>query len=84
MYEIIAKKRIKKKIESYIAQYKDIPEKLKRLQKNPRNACKAHPLHGDLKGKWSCWLRSNIRIIYTINDEKKLIIVFSIGTHKIY
>lgn len=84
MYEIVAKKRIRKKIELYIYRYKDISEKLERLQNNPRKACGAHHLQGFFKGMWACWLRSNIRLVYIINDEKRLIIAHSIGTHKVY
>lgn len=84
MYEIIAKKKVRKKIEFYVNQHNNISEKLKRLQVDPKRACGAHPLHGDLHGKWACWLGSNIRIVYTIDDQKRLIIAYSIGTHKIY
>ena len=84
MYKLAAKKRIRKKIEFYINQRRAISEKLERLKNNPRKACGAHPLHGDLKGKWACWLGSNIRMTYSINDQNKIIIAYSIGTHNIY
>ena len=84
MYKLVAKKRIRKKIEFYINQRRDISEKLERLKNNPRKTCGAHPLHGDLKGKWSCWLGSNIRMTYSIDDQNEIIIVYSIGTHNIY
>ena len=58
--------------------------KLERLKENPRERIGAHPLHGRLKGKWSCWLGSNIRIIYSINEINNKIIIEAIGSHKIY
>ena len=58
--------------------------KLERLKTNPRAELGAHPLHGRLSGKWSCWLGDNIRMIYSIDDTRKLIIVESVGSHKIY
>ena len=84
MYEIIAKKSVRRKIEWYVDRRGDVSKKLERLCVNPRRNCGAHPLHGDLKGKWGCWLGSNIRLVYTIDDNKKLIIAHSIGTHKVY
>ncbi len=55
-----------------------------RLKQNPRLQCGAHPLKGKLVGKWACWLGSNIRMMYEIEDINQLIIVESIGSHKIY
>ncbi|MBI2629404.1 type II toxin-antitoxin system mRNA interferase toxin, RelE/StbE family [Candidatus Pacearchaeota archaeon] len=77
---------INRKTEKILAEYTfirhDIKEKLDRLKEDPRRANGAHPLHGKLHGKWSCWLGSNIRLIYTIDDNKKLIIIHAVGTHK--
>ncbi|MBS3137014.1 type II toxin-antitoxin system mRNA interferase toxin, RelE/StbE family [Candidatus Woesearchaeota archaeon] len=85
MYEIhIANSRTEKILESYIKVRTDIIEKLKRLKQSPRTECGAHPLHGKLAKRWSCWLGSNIRMIYTINDTNKIIYIEAIGTHKIY
>lgn len=36
------------------------------------------------KEKWACWLGSNIRAIYSINDKEEMIIIEAVGTHKIY
>ncbi len=71
-------------LQSYIRQRGDIKNKLDRLKLNPRRECGAHPLHGRLAGKWSCWLGGNIRAIYIIDDERQLIIIEAVGTHKIY
>jgi len=49
-----------------------IKEKLDKLKIDPRRNLGAHPLHGRLEGKWSCWLGSNIRMIYSINDIEKI------------
>jgi len=62
----------------------DIIGKLQKLKEDPRQNTSAHPLHGKLTGKWSCWLGSNLRMVYTINDSNKIIEVESVGSHKIY
>ncbi|MBI4175759.1 MAG: type II toxin-antitoxin system mRNA interferase toxin, RelE/StbE family [Candidatus Aenigmarchaeota archaeon] len=59
-------------------------EKLNRLKNNPRKEIGAHPLHGRLKGKWACWLGSDIRMVYSIHDEKKQIVIEAVGSHKAY
>lgn len=83
MYEVTTiSKRAEKEFYKYLND--KISKKLKLLQENPRKNLGAHPLHGKLKGKWSCWLGSNIRIIYEIDEILKEIIVFSVGSHKIY
>jgi len=74
-------KKTEKRLSEYLALREDIKEKLDKLRENPRRANSAHPLHGKLQGKWSCWLGSNIRLIYTINDKERLIIIYAIGTH---
>ena len=83
MYEIfIENKKIQKQINGYIKLRNDVSDKLKRLSINPFRECGAHSLRGKLKGKWSCWLGSNIRIIYRIDVEKKLIMVELVGIIK--
>ncbi|MEK6836741.1 MAG: type II toxin-antitoxin system mRNA interferase toxin, RelE/StbE family [Nanoarchaeota archaeon] len=85
MYEIFTlTKKTENDVERYIRLRQDIPEKLNRLKENPRKANGAHPLHGRLKGKWGCWLGSNIRMIYLIDESVKEILIEAIGTHKIY
>ncbi|MEK6842788.1 MAG: type II toxin-antitoxin system mRNA interferase toxin, RelE/StbE family [Nanoarchaeota archaeon] len=85
MYEITTRnKKIKEELEKYISIREGISDKLKRLKENPRREIGAHPLHGKLKGKWGCWLGSNIRMIYEINESEKMIIVDAVGSHKIY
>lgn len=82
MYRIFtANSKTEKRIQKYIQIRKDISQKLERLKQDPRKANDAHPLHGRLKDKWSCWLGSNIRIVYSINDEEKIIIIEAIGSH---
>jgi len=75
---------VKNVLKGYISERKDITFKLDRLKTNPRRECGAHPLHGKLKNKWACWLGSNIRIVYIIDDKSKIIFLESVGTHKIY
>ena len=85
MYEITTRnKNIEKRLEECFNMRRGIREKLIRLKENPRKEIGAHPLHGKLIGKWGCWLGSNIRMIYTIDDSKKLIIMEAVGSHKIY
>ncbi len=85
MYEIYpANKRAERRLQELILFRSDIKEKLIRLKINPRREAGAHPLHGRLSGKWSCWLGSNLRMIYEIDDFNKRILVESVGSHKIY
>lgn len=85
MYKIFtANIKTEKRLQEYIILRNDVKEKLEKLKINPRKANGAHPLHGRLKGKWSCWLGSNIRMIYSINDEKEIIIIEAVGSHKVY
>ena len=77
-----ANKKTEKILSKYISSYSSIKNKIDLLKLNPRKNNGAHPLHGRLKEKWACWLGSNIRAIYTIDNEK--IIIEAIGTHKIY
>ncbi len=85
MYEIYtANNKTEKILKYYIAERQDIISKLQRLKQSPRTEIGAHSLHGRLAGKWSCWLGSNIRMIYSIDDSNKIIIVEAIGTHQIY
>ena len=85
MYRIFtANKKTEKILLEYISQRQDIKNKLDLLKVNPRKYNGAHPLHGRLKGKWACWFGSNIRMIYEIDDYKRIIWIEYIGTHKIY
>ena len=85
MYTFIAiNRRVDKDYKYYLKVRQDVRDKLKRIAEDPRNACGAHKLHGHLDGKWSCWLGSNIRMIYEIDDERKAIFIAKIGQHTIY
>ena len=85
MYTIFtANSKTEKRLNQYIKLRKDIITKLERLKLDPRKEIGAHPLHGRLAGKWSCWLGSNIRMIYSIDNENKKIIVEAVGPHEIY
>jgi len=75
---------MEKRVQEYISIRQDIMEKLDKLKIEPRRTNGAHPLHGKLSGKWACWLGSNIRLIYEIDDKAKIIRIYSIGSHKIY
>jgi addiction module RelE/StbE family toxin len=85
MYKIFtANKKTEKILLEYSSQRQDIKNKLDLLKSDPRRSNGAHPLHGRLKGKWACWLGSNIRAIYSLNDSEKIIVIEAVGTHKIY
>jgi addiction module RelE/StbE family toxin len=84
-YEIfVGSKKTEKTLQDYIIFRQDISSKLDKLKLEPRKSNGAHPLHGRLSGKWACWLGSNIRLIYIIDDNKKRIIIQAVGSHKIY
>jgi len=83
MYKLFtANSKTEKRIREYLSARQDIKEKLDKLKIEPRKANGAHPLHGRFEGKWSCWLGSNIRMIYSINDAERLIIIHAVGGHK--
>lgn len=85
MYSLFtANSKTEKILMEYIASRSDIKNKLDRLKDNPKLANGAHKLHGRLAGKWACWLGSNIRAIYNIDEVRKIIIIEAVGTHKIY
>ena len=85
MYKLfVANSKTEKRLREYILLRKDIKNKLDMLCIYPTKANGAHQLHGKLKGKWACWLGSNIRIIYTIDNKDKKILIEAVGSHKIY
>ena len=85
MYKIAtASKNVEKRLRKYLEMRNDIAGKLDRLRNNSRGELGAHQLYGRLEGKWSCWLGSNIRMIYVIDELNKTIIVQAVGTHKVY
>ena len=85
MYKLFtANTKTEKRLEEYVSFKEDIKEKLERLKIEPRRANGAHSLHGKLIGKWSCWLGSNIHLIYFIDEQKKRVTIYAVGSHKIY
>ena len=84
MYKIFLNKKSEKALSALMKSRKDIKDKLDRLKENPYKSNGAHPLHGKLIGKWACWLGSNIRMIYIIEEENKIISVDAIGSHNLY
>jgi addiction module RelE/StbE family toxin len=85
MYRIFtANSKTEKILQEYLSCRRDIRDKLEKLKLDPRRTNGAHPLHGKLDGKWSCWLGSNIRMIYLIDDKNQSIIALAVGSHKIY
>ena len=85
MYEfVVANTKTEKRLRLYISIRNDVKDKLDRLKIDPRRSSGAHPLHGTLFGKWACWLGSNIRMIYLIDDSLRTITILAVGNHKIY
>lgn len=85
MYQLVtANSKTEKILLKYISFRDDIKNKLDKLKVEPRTANGAHPLHGRLVGKWACWLGSNIRMIYSIDENARRIVIEAVGSHKIY
>lgn len=85
MYKLFtANSKSEKRLKEYLSTRQDVTEKLDKLKINHRRAIGAHPLHGRLNGKWSCWLGANIRMIYSIDDKESAIVIEAVGSHKIY
>ncbi len=85
MYKITTRsKKAEKQFYDVLNSRESIPEKLEKLKRDPRKELDAHKLKGKLKGKWSCSLGSDIRIVYEIDDENKEIVVVAVGSHKVY
>ena len=85
MYEIhTINSKTEKKLKKYIESRRDIKNKLDKLRENPYKNNGAHKLHGRFEGKWACWLGSNMRAVYNINNEKKIVLIEAVGTHNIY
>ncbi len=81
---VVANTKTEKRLRDYISLRNDVKYKLDRLSIEPRKANGAHLLHGTFVGKWACWLGSNIRMIYIIDDKQRKIIILAVGSHKIY
>ena len=65
MYKITTRsKKAEKQYYEVLYSRQGISEKLEKLKQNPRRELNAHKLKGKLKGKWSCSLGSDIRIVY--------------------
>ena len=85
VYKIFtANTKTEKILQGYLSSRRDMRDKIDKLKLDPRGSNGAHPLHGRLRGKWGAWLGQNIRMIYTINDFEKIIIIEAVGSHKIY
>ncbi len=55
---------------------------LQRLESDPHQpGLRLHPLRGKLEGLWSARVTPRIRVILTIDPEKKEIILLDIGSH---
>jgi len=83
MYKITTKsKKAEKQFLKHLNE--KIKAKFELLKENPRKNLDAHPLHGKMKGLWSCWFGKDIRMAYRLDDLNREIIVYAVGNHKIY
>jgi len=79
----VYKRKTEKKL-YFIKKFARIRTRLHLLRINPRRNSGAHKLKGKHTGKWSCVLGSDLRMMYIINDEERIIEVLLIGSHNIY
>lgn len=83
MYKFTTRsKKAEKQFYEALNSREGIKNKLEMLKNDPRKQFNAHKLKGKLEGKWSCYLGSDLRLVYEIDDENKEIIVVAAGTHK--
>ena len=75
-------KKAEKQFYEILNSREGIKSKLELLQSEPRKQFNAHKLKGKLEGKWSCYLGSDIRLVYEIDDKNLEIVVVAAGTHK--
>ena len=75
-------KKAEKQFYEILNSREGIKIKLELLQNEPRKQFNAHKLKGKLEGKWSCYLGSDVRLVYEIDDKNKEIVVVAAGTHK--
>ena len=76
--------KIEKRLRDFAQKYPAIKSKLRRLQQNPRKGVDAHSLHGEFEGLWSCHLSRSpdIVAVYFIDDQKRVIGILRIGSHR--
>ena len=83
MYKFTTRsKKAEKQFHEVLETREGIKNKLEILKNDPRKQFNAHKLKGKLEGKWSCYLGSDIRLVYEIDDENREIVVVAAGTHK--
>ena len=83
MYKFTTRsKKAEKQFYEVLETREGIKNKLEILKNDPRKQFNAHKLKGKLEGKWSCYLGSDIRLVYEIDDENREIVVVAAGTHK--
>lgn len=79
MYKLTTRSRkAEKQFYDILNSREGISAKFERLRNNPRRELDAYKL----KGKWSCSLGYDIRMVYEIDDENKEIVVVAVGSHK--
>jgi len=85
MYKITTRsKKAEKQLYAILEARPIIRGKLENLKEDPRGVLNAHKLRGKLEGKWSCYLGWDIRLVYTIEEDNKEIVVYAAGSHKVY
>jgi len=85
MYKLTTRsKKAEKQFIEVLNDRNNIKEKIDKLKLDPRRELDAHKLKGKLEGKWSCWLGTDIRMVYEIDDVNKEVVILAVGSHKIY
>ena len=87
MFELVPSKRFKKTLKKLlcdqqfqIAKLEEVFERLEKgisLEKHHRN----HKLKGEFEGYYECHSQPDILIMYEVDEVKKIIYLFKIGSH---
>ncbi len=76
----------------FIKSYRRLPDKIKILAEkkekifriNPHDSrLKTHPLQGELEGRWSFSVNYQYRIVFSFQNNEK-VLFSAIGTHEVY
>lgn len=81
-FTAIARNEVAKLEKSESQAFKKIEKLLKELAEHPYTGTgKPKPLGGDRTGQWSRRITDKHRLVYTIEDEKLIVLVLSASSH---
>ena len=81
-FTAIARNEVARLEKSESQAYKKIEKLLKELVEHPYTGTgKPKPLGGDRTGQWSRRITDKHRLVYTIEDEKLIVLVLSASSH---